>query len=104
MKFSSKLTTICAGLGIALTSLIITPEAKASDHDCWFGNGYRLCYYKKDVVGSMNRWNVSYFDNNSFNEFDVVCDGKRLMAYDSTTRGGLQRETITQLLTDFCAS
>ena len=108
MKFSSKLTTICAGVGIAMTSLIIAPEVKAYENsygeNCWYANGYRLCYRKKDVLGSMNRWTLKYIDNNTSLTFDVICDGKTLMAYDSTDRGGLQRESITQLLTSFCAS
>ena len=95
-----KLSTICLGVGIALSGLVMSPAAKAYD-DCNYYDGYRVCYEARGSAGDYNLWNI-YYDSGYEEEYmNLVCDGKNVLSWSS--QGDLSQLEADRQAEQFCS-
>ena len=94
-----KLSTICLGVGIALSGFLVTPAAKAEE--CNYYDGYSICYEARGNAGDYNLWNVNFQNQYGEEYMNLVCEGKDMVTWSSS--GDLSHTEADQLAEYFCS-
>lgn len=93
--------TAIAGLGIATAGLFALPSPEAQARECSYGDGYSVCFDFVTRDGNLTGWLVDFNNNHTSEEFQIICDGKRVAHWESN--GGLSQQEADDMATWFCS-